>query len=336
MKAVLPPLDARSPKEQQIGADQEKKGQGNFTSHHQGAQTVTLKVAGQPDLPANQAFTALDAIITLDYFRVAGIPLVQGRMFSDLDNATGARAVIVNQKFVDRYLQGADPLGKRIGLDLGDATPAWAEIVGVVGNVRTYSEAPGEDPEVYEPFLQRPAGSFSLMLRTSSDPAALASPMRSAVAGIDPELPLAQVMSMGAVIDHQKNGNPLFLGMLAGFAAMALLLAAIGIYGLISYSVGQRRHEIGIRMALGARGQDVLGMILSQGLRMALIGGAIGIAISLPLPRVFSAAFYGFDVNEPQVYFAVPVLILLVSILATYLPARGAARVDPINALRQE
>lgn len=298
--------------------------------------TVTLKVAGQPDLPANQAFTALDAIITLDYFRVAGIPLVQGRMFSDLDNATGARAVIVNQKFVDRYLQGADPLGKRIGLDLGDATPAWAEIVGVVGNVRTYSEAPGEDPEVYEPFLQRPAGSFSLMLRTSSDPAALASPMRSAVAGIDPELPLAQVMSMGAVIDHQKNGNPLFLGMLAGFAAMALLLAAIGIYGLISYSVGQRRHEIGIRMALGARGQDVLGMILSQGLRMALIGGAIGIAISLPLPRVFSAAFYGFDVNEPQVYFAVPVLILLVSILATYLPARGAARVDPINALRQE
>jgi putative ABC transport system permease protein len=298
--------------------------------------SVTLKIQGQPDLPANQAFSALDDVISLDYFRVAGIPLLRGRTFSELDNATTSRVVIVNQKFVDRYLHGQDPLGKQIRLDIGGAAAAWAEIVGVVGNVRTSSEMPDEDPEVYEPFLQRPIGSFSLMLRASGDPTNLASAMRSVVAEIDPELPLAHLMSMSAVIERQKNGNPFFLAALASFAGMALLLAAIGIYGLIAYSVGQRTHEIGIRMALGARKHDVLQMILRQGLRMAAIGGAVGLAISLPLPKVFSATFYGWKFSEPRIYFAVPVVILLVSILATYIPARRAARIDPMRALRTE
>jgi putative ABC transport system permease protein len=298
--------------------------------------TVTLKVQGQPDLPANQAWTALDDVISLDYFRVAEIPLLRGRVFSETDNVTAPRVVIVNQKFVDRYLHGNDPLGKQIRLDVGGAAPAWSEIVGVVGNVRTSSEMPDQDPEVYEPFPQRPVASFSLMLRSASDPASLGSAMRSAVAEIDPELPLAHVMSMAMVIERQRNGNPFFLRVLSSFAVMALLLAAIGIYGLIAYSVGQRTHEIGIRMALGARKHDVLRMILRQGIRMAAIGGAIGFAISAPLPKVFSAIFYGWKFGEPRVFFVVPAVILLVSILATYIPARRAARVDPMRALRQE
>lgn len=298
--------------------------------------SVTLKIEGQPDLPANQAFTALDVVISPAYFPVAGIPLLRGRIFSDLDNANATRVVIVNQKFVDRYLHGDDPLGKQIRLDVTGVAPAWAQIVGIVGNVRTNSEEPGEDPEVYEPFLQRPVASFSLMLRAANDPASLASAMRSAVAEIDPELPLSHVMSMAMVIQRQRNGNPFFLGVLSSFAAMALLLSAIGIYGLIAYSVGQRTHEIGIRMALGARKHDVLRMILRQGIRMAAIGGAIGLAIALPLPKVFSAIFYGWKFSEPRIYLFVPFVILLVSILASYIPARRAARVDPMRALRQD
>jgi putative ABC transport system permease protein len=214
--------------------------------------------------------------------------------------------------------------------------PEWSEIVGVVDNVKSYSESTRDDPEVYEPFLQRPVASFSLMLRTSSDPNTLVSAFHNTVAQMDVELPLARVMSMPAVIESQRAGNPFFLRVLGSFALLALILAAIGIYGLIAYSVGQRTHEIGIRMALGARGQDVLRMVLGEGMTMTAIGGAIGLAMALPLPKVFGAIFFDLHVGEPRVYFAVPIAVLLVAILATYLPARRAARVDPMSALRQE
>jgi predicted permease len=298
--------------------------------------SLTLKIQGQPDLPANQALTALDAIITPDYFRVSGIAVERGRSFSEFDTTTSPRVVLVNQKFVERYLHGSDPLGQQIRLEIQGATPVWSQIVGVVGNVKTSSEQPGEDPEVYESYRQRPTPAFSLMVRTSGDPASLASDLRSAVAQMDSELPLSHVMSMTAVLDNQKSGNPFFLGVLASFAVMALLLAGIGIYGLIAYSVGQRTHEIGIRMALGARSRDVLGMVLGQGLRMALIGGAVGLALSLPLPKVFSALFFGWKFGEPRVFFVVPALIFVVAVLATYVPARRAARVDPMRALRTD
>jgi putative ABC transport system permease protein len=174
------------------------------------------------------------------------------------------------------------------------------------------------------------------MLRTSSDPDILVSAFHSTVAQMDVELPLARVMSMPAVIESQRAGNPFFLRVLGSFALLALILAAIGIYGLIAYSVGQRTHEIGIRMALGARGQDVLRMVLGEGMTMTAIGGAIGLAMALPLPKVFGAIFFDLHVGDPRVYFAVPIAVLLVAILATYLPARRAARVDPMSALRQE
>src|SRR6185437_7107632 len=167
-------------------------------------------------------------------------------------------------------------------------------------------------------------------LRTSSDPNTLVSAFHNTVAQMDVELPLARVMSMPAVIESQRAGNPFFLRVLGSFALLALILAAIGIYGLIAYSVGQRTHEIGIRMALGARGQDVLRMVLGEGMTMTAIGGAIGLAMALP--KVFGAIFFDLHVGEPRVYFAVPIAVLLVAILATYLPARRAARVDPISA----
>jgi putative ABC transport system permease protein len=242
--------------------------------------------------------------------------------------------VLINQEFVHRHLSDQEPLGKQIRLNVSGPTAKWCEIVGVVANVKNYSEAPDEDPQVYEPFLQRPVPSFSIMVRTRTDPNRLASDLRSAMEQADPELPLVRVMSMPTVIETQKGGDVLFGDMLGVFALLALIFAAIGIYGLIAYSVGQRTHEIGIRVALGAGSTQVLRMVLLEGLKMTAIGAALGLALALPLPKVFGAMFTGLAFGEPRVYFIVPLAIIAVSMLATYIPARRAASVDPTVALR--
>jgi len=184
--------------------------------------------------------------------------------------------------------------------------------------------------------LQRPVSSFSLMLRASSDPNNLAAAMRNAVAQVDAELPLTSVMSMPELIERQANGDPLFVRLMSSFALLALILAAIGIYGLVAYSVGQRTHEIGIRVALGAGKSDVLRMVLWQGLRMTAIGAAAGLVLALPLPKLFEAIFYDLHVKEPVLYFIVPVAMCAVTMVATYIPARRAMGVDPMVALRYE
>jgi predicted permease len=301
-----------------------------------GPGSITFRIKGQPELPAGQPLTARDAVVSSDYFQAAGIPLLRGRAFTKTDNATAPRIVVVNQEFVHRHLQDQEALGKQIRLDVSGAAPEWSEIVGVVSNVKTYSEDTRDDPEIYEAFLQRPVASFSLMVEASSDPSVLAPALREAVAQIDSELPLANVMSMPALIERQKGGDPVFIRVLGSFALLALLLSAIGIYGLIAYSVGQRMHEIGIRMALGAGNQDVLRMVLWEGVKMTAIGAAVGLVLALPLPKVFDAIFYGLHLREPRLYFIVPAAILAVAMLATYIPARRATRVDPILALRQE
>jgi putative ABC transport system permease protein len=275
-------------------------------------------------------------VITPEFFRAAGIPLLRGRVFTERDNASGPRVVLVNQEFVHRHLQNLEPLGKQIRLDVSGANPEWSEIVGVVANTKSYSESTREEPQVYEAMFQRPIPSFSLMLLASSDPNDLAAAMRNAVAQVDVELPLINMMSMPAVIERQANGDPLFLRLLGSFALLALILAAIGIYGLVAYSVGQRTHEIGIRIALGAGKSDVLSLVLWQGLRMTAIGAAVGILLALPLPKLFEAIFYDLHIQEPALYLIVPAAMALVTMLATYIPARRAMRVDPIVALRYE
>jgi putative ABC transport system permease protein len=297
---------------------------------------VTLRIQGQPDLPESQVLTAFNTVVTPDYFRTTGISVLKGRPFSEQDNVTAPRVVIVNQKFVDRYLHGGDAIGKQVRLEVPGAPPGWSQIIGVVNNVKVYSEATAEDPGVYEPFLQRPVSAFSVMVRSATEPNNLIPELRNAVAQVDAELPLAHLMSMSAVIDRQKGGDQFFTRTLAGFAFLALLLAAIGIYGLIAYSVGQRTYEIGIRMAMGAKSQDVLRMILREGMKMTAIGAAIGLAMSAPLPKVFGAMFFDLHVNEPRLYLLVPLAVLAVATIATYIPARRASRVDPIHALRQE
>jgi putative ABC transport system permease protein len=299
-----------------------------------GPNSVTVKIKGEPDLPANQALSTRDVIVSPDYFSAAEIRVLRGRIFTEMDNATASPVVVVNQQFVHRLLHDQEPLGKQIRLSVSGPAPKWCEIVGVVANVKNYSEAPDEDPAVFEPFLQRPIPSFSVMVRARTDPNSLSSFLRSAIEQADSDLPLDRVMSMTSVIDLQKGGDVLFVRMLGIFAFLALLFAAIGIYGLIAYSVGQRTHEIGIRVALGAGSSQVLRMVLFEGLKMTAIGAALGLALALPLPKVFAAMFTGIVFAEPRVYFIVPLAIIAVSMLATYLPARRAASVDPTIALR--
>src|ERR1700693_3772296 len=299
-----------------------------------GSATLNVQIKGEPDLLANQARTTRRVVVSVDYFGAAQIPILRGRAFTDLDNATATPVVLVNQEFVRRHLRDQDPLGKQIRLSVSGPPANWCEIIGVVANVKNYSEAPDEDPQVYQPFLQRPVSSFSVMLRAKSDPNSLSSDLRTAIEQADPELPLDRVMSMPAVIDLQKGGDVLFARMLGVFAFLALIFAAIGIYGLIAYSVGQRTHEIGIRVALGAASSQVLRMVLLEGLKMAAIGAALGLALALPLPKVFAAMFSGLRFSEPGLYVIVPLAIVAVSMLATYIPARRAASLDPTIALR--
>lgn len=303
-----------------------------------GAPAVTFSVKGQPDLPASEQPTTVHVTVSPDYFRAAVIPLLRGRVFTETDKVTAPRVVVVNQEFVLRHLHGQEALGTQIALKDGAGGVAlqWSEIVGVVANVKRYSEDARDDPEVYEAFLQRPVASLSIMVRTRSDPTGLAQDLRNAVAQVDPDLPLSRLETMHALIERQKYGDAFFTKLLATFAILALVLAAIGIYGLVAHSVGQRTHEIGIRMAVGAGRMDVLRMILWQGIRMTAIGIAIGLAMAAPLPKIFDAMFYGLHAREPRLYFIVPLAMLLVTALATYIPARRALSVDPVMALRHE
>ena len=301
-----------------------------------GPSKVTLEIRGEQDLPANQRPNTLHIVVTPGYFEATGIPLLRGRTLTNLDAASAPRVVVVNQEFVRRLLKDREPLGQQIRLDLADDSGGWSEIVGVVGNVKTYSEDVRIEPQVFEAFLQRPVAALSLALRTSAEPSQIAPALRDAVAQADPELPLDRVMSMPALIETQKAGDALFSQILAGFALLALLLAAIGVYGLIAYSVSQRVHEIGIRLAIGADARDVMRMVLWQGMKLTAAGAAIGFVLALPLPRLFEAMFFSLHFREPGIYAAVPVIVLCVAALATYIPARRASSVDPMTALRQD
>jgi putative ABC transport system permease protein len=309
-----------------VTSDLPATGPGKFTFH----------IQDQPQLGQDEQRTVIDSVVTSQFFDAASVPLLRGRFFTETDNDNGRRVVVVNQQFVQRYFEGQDPIGKHIRLDVPRTTPEWSEVVGVVGNVKAYSLSTRDEPEVYEAFLQRPVPSLSLMLRSSAEPGRSAPNLRQAIAQVDAELPLSAVMTMPAVLDRQNGGDTLFSQILGLFALLALVLAAIGIYGLIAYSVGQRTHEIGIRMAIGAGKPHVLRMVVGEGMKIAAIGAAIGTVFALPLPKLFGSMFYDLPLAAPGLYVLVPVVLLGIAAVATYFPARKATQVDPIQALRQE
>jgi predicted permease len=301
-----------------------------------GGDRVPIRLEGEPKAPAGGERNALNVAVTPGYFSTAAIPLLSGRAFTEADDSKVSPVAVVNQEFARRFFGTQNAIGKRILIESEGAKPAWTEIVGVASDVKAFSEETRVDPQVYRPFLQQPVASFSLMLRTNVEANSLIPALRHAVAELDSELPLLAVMNMDGVIESQRGGDPVFTKMLTIFASLALILAAIGIYGLIAYSVSQRTQEVGIRLAFGAKRSDISRMILREGLKVAAIGSAIGLVIAVPLPTLFNSMFVGIRFGAPALYPIVLATVLIVAALATLLPARRATRIDPLVALRTE
>ena len=271
--------------------------------------------------------------ITSDYFRAMGIPLKRGRFFSDRDSANMPWVVIINEELARAYFAGRDPLGRKI--DLGDGFQR--EIVGIVGGVRTQTMDSPAVPEFYLPYRQEPQPYMTFVIRTSGPETAFAiSSLRGIVRRIDQDLPLTDAATLHQWMAKSMERRRFHMMLLSVFAMIALVLAAIGIFGVISYATTRRTREIGIRMALGAHRRDVLRLVLRQGLLLALGGLAAGLLASLGLAPALSSLLYGVKPADPLTLAFVSLLLMFVALLATYIPARRAAGVEPVSALRYE
>jgi putative ABC transport system permease protein len=292
------------------------------------------------DRPANGGadLHARDILISPGYFQTMQIPLVRGRFFSDADADGKQRVAIVDESTARRYWPDRDPLGRRIRMGQG----AWMTIVGIVKDVKQDGLDVVGFPHVYAPMYQEFDPSpgyifrdFVILARTSLPVSALEPEIRRHVAAVDPNLPVYDVASMDELIDRSLASRRLIAQMVGGFAVVALLLASIGIYGLLAFMVGQRSREIGIRVALGASRAEVLKLIIGKGLILATLGIVAGVCIAAAAASLMGNVLYGVRPHDPGVFFAVSVLLFLVAILASCLPAQRATRVDPNTALRE-
>jgi len=262
------------------------------------------------------------------------IPLLQGREFDDRDTGGTPDVVIINQALARRYWPLNDAVGKRIRI--GPEGEPWMTIVGVVGNVNHVGLDSEPDFASYEPHGKRPWSEMTVVVRTTVEPANLAVPVRAALRAAEKDLLIEDVMTMNRRMQNSIAPQRLNLVLLASFAFIALLLAAVGIYGVMAEAVTQRTQEIGIRMALGAQVKDVLALVLRNGMTLALIGVAIGLAGALWLTRLMSKLLFGVSPTDAATFVVVAVILLAVAFVACYIPARRASKVDPLVALRYE
>jgi putative ABC transport system permease protein len=283
--------------------------------------------------PAEMKFSdrlAGEFTVSADYFRAMGIPLLRGRQFTQKDVEGAAPILIINQTMARRLWPDEDPIGRRLTVA---SETAPREIIGVVSDIRNWG--PEQEPymEIYQPGL-----SFlsAVAIRTSSDPLALVGALRKEVRAIDKNLPLYDVMTMEQRLSKSMAQRRFMLIMLVFFAGAALVLAAIGVYGVMAYAVNQRTHEIGVRIALGAQRKDVLRLVMQKGSILILLGVAIGMAVALVMTRAMASLLYGVSANDAETFIAIAVSLTVVALTAAYLPARRATRVDPIKALRCE
>lgn len=273
-------------------------------------------------------------VIAGDYFRALGIPLLAGRAFNARDDESAPPVFVINQELARRYFAGEDPIGKRISFVWGDTITG--EIVGVVGSIREQGPTQEPSPAIYRPHAQMPSPQMSVAIRTAGDPRALASAATAAVREIDPNQPVAEIRTMEQVASSVVARPRFNLYVFGGFAGMSLLLAALGLYGVVSYSVTQRSQEIGVRVALGAQNRDVIQLILRQGMRLTIVGLLLGLVVALAAARVMASLLFGIGAADPVTLVAVPAFLAMVALLASYLPARRATRVDLLVALRAE
>jgi putative ABC transport system permease protein len=298
---------------------------------------VAVEIKGRPTAKSDELISSV-RVITEDYFRAMQIPLLQGREFEERDSEEATPVVIVNEYLARKFFPGENPIGKHIrpGISTDERPSRMREIVGVVGNVK-YKDLGSEwTPESYIPFAQLPFGAMTIVARAANDPYSLAKPIAEAVLSVDKAVPTFQARTL----EDYLNGtiaiprfNTFLLGM---FAGLALVLTAVGLYGVISYSVAQRTHEIGIRIALGGQPRDMLRLVVRQGFRLALLGVGLGLVAALFFTRFVSSLLFDVTRVDPICYVGVIFLLLSVVLLACYVPARRAMRVDPMVALRYE
>jgi putative ABC transport system permease protein len=274
--------------------------------------------------------------VSPEYFRALGIPLRKGRSFTGADSADAPQVALINETFQRRFFSGEDPIGKRLNLG-NEKEPDWNQIVGVVGDVKYNGIADDVQPAIYLAAQQSPIRGIALVIKTDlADPLSLTSAVRSEISKLDPDLPVTQVSTMEQRLS-KAIAQPRFRTILiALFAGVALVLACVGIYGVISYSVSQRTHEIGIRMALGAGRRNVLKLVIGQGAWLAIIGVAFGLAGAFALTRLMAELLFGVTPTDAATFVSVPLVLILVALLACYIPARRATKVDPLVALRYE
>jgi putative ABC transport system permease protein len=309
-------------------------------------------IEGRPDPPQGQQQQAATRAVSDDYFRTMQIPLRKGRFFNNADarvalplirwfeqqpfpehfnDPQAAPAVIINETMARLYFPNEDPLGKRLRVVLSP----WMTVVGVTGDVHHNGLNVPPNPEIYLSQLQEPQSSLAVMARTTGDPLQLAAAAREQVKAIDKDLPVT-VTTMDQIFSESVAGQRFNTSLLGIFAAVALLLAMIGVFGVINYSVAQRTREIGIRIALGAQRRDVFRIVVGQGLVLALVGIALGAVGAFALTRLISGLLFGVSPTDGPTFVMVSLIVTVVAFLACYLPARRATKVDPLVALRYE
>ncbi len=276
-------------------------------------------------------------IATPDYFQAMGIPLVKGRFFNEHDTKSAQKIAVVDESFAARYWPGEDPVGKRIKRGDASSEAPWMMVVGVVGNVKQYA-LDKDSPRValYTPHAQEPSSTMYLVARAASDPSQVVGAINAEIRAMDASLPVYNVALMSERLSRSLAERRFSMLLLGLFAALALALAGVGIYGVMNYSVAQRTHEIGIRMALGAKASDVLKLVIGYAMMMTAFGVVVGVAGSVLLTRFMSSLLYGVSSYDPLTVTLVAFLLVAVAFVSSYIPARKAAQVDPMEALRYE
>ncbi len=300
---------------------------------------LSFEIAGRPPVPPAQQPAIQVRVATPEYFRTIGIPLERGRMFNDLDREGTQPVVLLTKAAVRQYFPNEDPIGKRItlGWGRGPGTPrAGGEVVGIIGDVKDAGLNEADPPQLYMPYRQWPVQSMSIVVKTGIPPASVTDAVRREVYAVDASMPISNLRTLEQIVSRSISQPRFYMTLLAIFAGVALLLAAIGIFGVLSYAVAQRTREIGIRMALGARERTVVGLVVRHAMLLASAGVVLGVGAAYFLSGTLSTLLYSTTPRDPVTFASVTGLLLLVALVASYVPARRATRVDPIVALRAE
>ncbi|MGA8598953.1 MAG: ABC transporter permease [Bryobacteraceae bacterium] len=302
----------------------------------QGQATLEFSIVGNPPLPPGKSITADYTTVSPGYFHVMRIPLLRGRFFSEQDSPSNPNVAIISETLAQRYFPNQDPIGRQMRFGFPPNGNVSREIVGVVSDVRDVALSQKPGPMMYVPFAQAPLYGGEVVVRSSLSISSVAAAIRQAVHSIDKDLPVTDVESFPDALSQSISQERFRTFLLGSFSAIALVLAAVGVFGVISYSASQRTHEIGIRMALGAQRRDVLHLILGQGAKLALLGLGIGVVLAFLLTRLIASLLYRVSATDPLTFGAVAIVLLGVTVTACYIPARRATRVDPMVALRYQ